>query len=100
MTYGSVHINFFHLLCPKSVLHVSICLYAFIKFYTMNIKCRVLKLLLIDYMANRFWGILCLSLLFSWQFYTIWILVNLHESAPVTGIRYSRYVHLSIVAFG
>ncbi|KAI3446313.1 hypothetical protein Pfo_002978 [Paulownia fortunei] len=47
-----------------------------------------------------FWGIVCLSLAFSWQLYTIWLLVNLHESASQTGIRYSRYLHLSIVAFG
>ncbi|XP_057769160.1 lysine histidine transporter-like 7 [Salvia miltiorrhiza] len=47
-----------------------------------------------------FWGILCLSIAFSWQLYTKWLLVNLHESFPVTGIRYSRFVHLSIVAFG
>lgn len=37
---------------------------------------------------------------FSWQLYTTWLLVNLHESSPVSGIRYSRFVHLSILAFG
>nr|GMC79675.1 lysine histidine transporter-like 8 [Ipomoea batatas] len=44
------------------------------------------------------WGIICLSLLFVWQLYTIWLLVDLHESP--TGTRFSRYVHLAIVAFG
>ncbi|KAL0365722.1 UNVERIFIED_CONTAM: Lysine histidine transporter-like 8 [Sesamum angustifolium] len=47
-----------------------------------------------------FWGILLLSLVFSWQLYTIWLLVNLHEPSPQTGVRYSRFLHLSIVAFG
>ncbi|XP_019169642.1 PREDICTED: lysine histidine transporter-like 8 [Ipomoea nil] len=44
------------------------------------------------------WGIICLSLLFVWQLYTIWLLVDLHEST--TGTRFSRYVHLATVAFG
>ncbi|KAI8024989.1 Lysine histidine transporter-like 8 [Camellia lanceoleosa] len=44
------------------------------------------------------WGIVCLSMAFGWQLYTIWVLVHLHESAP--GTRYSRYVHLAIAAFG
>ncbi|OMO91999.1 Amino acid transporter, transmembrane [Corchorus olitorius] len=44
------------------------------------------------------WGIICLSMAFIWQLYTIWLLVNLHE--PVPGTRYSRFVRLSIVAFG
>nr|GLL28397.1 lysine histidine transporter-like 8 [Ipomoea trifida] len=45
------------------------------------------------------WGIICLSLLFVWQLYTIWLLVDLHESTT-TGTRFSRYTHLAIVAFG
>ncbi|KAG8368029.1 hypothetical protein BUALT_Bualt15G0002700 [Buddleja alternifolia] len=46
------------------------------------------------------WGIICLSVAFAWQLYTIWLLVNLHESTPnITGIRYSRYLQLSMVAF-
>nr|GEW13466.1 lysine histidine transporter-like 8 [Tanacetum cinerariifolium] len=45
-----------------------------------------------------FWGILSLSLAFVWQLYTIGLLVNLHESVPHT--RYSRYLQLSIAAFG
>ncbi|XP_022749214.1 lysine histidine transporter-like 7 [Durio zibethinus] len=44
------------------------------------------------------WGIICLSIAFMWQLYTIWLLVNLHE--PVPGTRYSRLVRLSIFAFG
>ncbi|KAL8060114.1 hypothetical protein ABFX02_02G003200 [Erythranthe guttata] len=47
-----------------------------------------------------FWGIICLTVAYSWQLYTIWLLVNLHEPSPQSGIRYSRYLHLSIVAFG
>jgi len=39
-----------------------------------------------------------LSVAFVWQLYTIWILVRLHES--VAGIRYSRYLHLAMAAFG
>ncbi|KAI3499270.1 hypothetical protein L1887_35065 [Cichorium endivia] len=44
------------------------------------------------------WGILCLCVAFVWQLYTIGLLVSLHES--VSGTRYSRYLQLSIVAFG
>ncbi|XP_042983790.1 lysine histidine transporter-like 8 [Carya illinoinensis] len=44
------------------------------------------------------WGIICWSLAFVWQLYTIWLLTRLHES--LHGIRYSRYLHLSIAAFG
>ncbi|KAK9286703.1 hypothetical protein L1049_015106 [Liquidambar formosana] len=44
------------------------------------------------------WGIICLSLAFAWQLYTIWLLVQLHE--PVPGTRYSRYLQLSMAAFG
>ncbi|KAK9271236.1 hypothetical protein L1049_026826 [Liquidambar formosana] len=44
------------------------------------------------------WGILCLSLAFIWQLYTLWLLVQLHES--VAGMRYSRYLWLSMAAFG
>ncbi|KAL7207038.1 hypothetical protein ACSBR2_019683 [Camellia fascicularis] len=43
-------------------------------------------------------GMVCLSMAFGWQLYTIWVLVHLHESAP--GTRYSRYLHLAIAAFG
>ncbi|GJW16226.1 lysine histidine transporter-like 8 protein [Tanacetum coccineum] len=45
-----------------------------------------------------FWGITCLSVAFMWQFYTIGLLVSLHESVP--GTRYSRYLHLLMAAFG
>lgn len=44
------------------------------------------------------WGILCLSLTFIWQMYTLWLLVQLHE--PGSGPRYSRYLRLSMAAFG
>lgn len=44
------------------------------------------------------WGILCLSLAFGWQLYTLWLLIQLHESA--SGTRYSRYLRLSMAAFG
>uniref|UniRef100_A0A803MXH8 Amino acid transporter transmembrane domain-containing protein n=1 Tax=Chenopodium quinoa TaxID=63459 RepID=A0A803MXH8_CHEQI len=44
------------------------------------------------------WGITCLSLGFIWQLYTTWLLIQLHESE--NGTRYSRYLRLSIAAFG
>nr|XP_004292279.2 PREDICTED: lysine histidine transporter-like 8 [Fragaria vesca subsp. vesca]XP_011458072.1 PREDICTED: lysine histidine transporter-like 8 [Fragaria vesca subsp. vesca] len=44
------------------------------------------------------WGIICLSIVCSWKFYTMSLLVRLHESD--SGIRYSRYVHLAVTAFG
>ncbi|KAL9231875.1 hypothetical protein vseg_007040 [Gypsophila vaccaria] len=45
------------------------------------------------------WGIICLTLAFIWQLYTLYLLVHLHESTE-TGLRYSRYITLCIVAFG
>ncbi|KAL5778321.1 hypothetical protein ACOSP7_011247 [Xanthoceras sorbifolium] len=44
------------------------------------------------------WGIVCLSLIFMWQLYTLWLLIQLHESE--SGTRYSRYLRLSMAAFG
>lgn len=46
----------------------------------------------------RAWGLACLSLIFMWQLYTLWLLIQLHESE--SGIRYSRYLRLSMAAFG
>lgn len=46
----------------------------------------------------RVWGILGLSLGFMWQLYALWILTQLHESE--SGVRYSRYLQLSLKAFG
>ncbi|XWS29142.1 hypothetical protein CRYUN_Cryun24cG0002900 [Craigia yunnanensis] len=45
------------------------------------------------------WGLISLTLAFMWQFYTLWILVQLHESTE-NGKRYSRYVQLADAAFG
>ncbi|XP_047312685.1 lysine histidine transporter-like 8 [Impatiens glandulifera] len=45
------------------------------------------------------WGIICTSIAFIWQLYTLYLLVQLHES-PETGIRYSRYLQLSNATFG
>ncbi|XVE56248.1 hypothetical protein DITRI_Ditri03aG0223100 [Diplodiscus trichospermus] len=44
------------------------------------------------------WGVTCLSLAFTWQLYTLWLLIQLHESE--SGMRYSRYLRLSMAAFG
>ena len=51
-----------------------------------------------NFIGCRAWAIICLSLAFVWQLYTIFILVGLHES--VSGIRYSRYLQLAKVSFG
>ncbi|CAK9165842.1 unnamed protein product [Ilex paraguariensis] len=45
------------------------------------------------------WGIICLTLAFIWQLYTLYLLVQLHESTE-TGIRYSRYMQLATATFG
>ncbi|CAO2813692.1 unnamed protein product [Amaranthus hypochondriacus] len=45
------------------------------------------------------WGIICLTLIFAWQLYTLYLLVQLHESTE-TGLRYSRYFSLCMAAFG
>lgn len=45
------------------------------------------------------WGVICLTLAFIWQLYTLWILVQLHESVE-NGVRYSRYLQLFGLTFG
>ncbi|XVF62259.1 hypothetical protein PTKIN_Ptkin08bG0203000 [Pterospermum kingtungense] len=45
------------------------------------------------------WGLISLTILYIWQFYTLWILVQLHESTE-NGKRYSRYIQLADAAFG
>ncbi|XP_041012364.1 lysine histidine transporter-like 8 [Juglans microcarpa x Juglans regia] len=45
------------------------------------------------------WGIISLTLAFIWQLYTLYLLVELHESTE-TGLRYSRYMQLCSEAFG
>ncbi|XP_028765516.1 lysine histidine transporter-like 8 [Neltuma alba] len=45
------------------------------------------------------WGITCLCIAFSWQLYTLWLLIHLHESHPA-GARHSRYLRLATAAFG
>ncbi|GLT42987.1 hypothetical protein SLA2020_169640 [Shorea laevis] len=44
------------------------------------------------------WSILCLLVAYTWKLYSTWLLVHLHE--PVPGTRHSRYLRLSITAFG
>ncbi|KAL8098389.1 hypothetical protein AgCh_031227 [Apium graveolens] len=45
-----------------------------------------------------YWGIISFTIGYLWQLYTTWLLVDLHESVP-PGIRYSRFMHLSVAAF-
>ncbi|KAJ9673378.1 hypothetical protein PVL29_023137 [Vitis rotundifolia] len=45
------------------------------------------------------WGVICLTIAFVWQMYTLCLLVKLHES-PETGVRYSRYLHICQATFG
>ncbi|OMO91998.1 Amino acid transporter, transmembrane [Corchorus olitorius] len=45
------------------------------------------------------WGIINLTIAFIWQLYTLYILVQLHESTD-TGMRYSRYLQLCSATFG
>ncbi|KAJ8767003.1 hypothetical protein K2173_012512 [Erythroxylum novogranatense] len=45
------------------------------------------------------WGVICLTLAFLWQLYTLYILVQLHES-PEHGVRYSRYMQLASATLG
>lgn len=47
---------------------------------------------------DRAWGTICLMLVFAWQLYTMWLLIQLHESG--SGKRYSRYLPLSMEVFG
>ncbi|GAA0150772.1 hypothetical protein LIER_09635 [Lithospermum erythrorhizon] len=45
------------------------------------------------------WGIISLALAFIWQLYTLYLMVQLHESVE-TGIRFSRYLQLASATFG
>ncbi|KAL5214453.1 hypothetical protein ABZP36_003605 [Zizania latifolia] len=45
------------------------------------------------------WAIVCLTMAFVWQLYTLWLLVKLHEPVA-SGTRYSRYMHLATTGFG
>ncbi|XP_050370590.1 lysine histidine transporter-like 8 [Argentina anserina] len=45
------------------------------------------------------WGIICLTVAFIWQLYTLYLLVHLHENIE-TGVRYSRYMQLFSLTFG
>ncbi|EEF33958.1 lysine histidine transporter-like 8 [Ricinus communis] len=45
------------------------------------------------------WGIIFLTLTFIWQLYTLYLLVQLHESTE-HGIRFSRYMQLANATFG
>ena len=47
----------------------------------------------------RTWGIINLTVAFIWQLYTLYLLVQLHESTE-TGMRYSRYLQLCGATFG
>ncbi|XP_038886849.1 lysine histidine transporter-like 8 [Benincasa hispida] len=44
-------------------------------------------------------GIISLTVAFIWQLYTLYLMVQLHESTE-TGLRYSRYLHLFSASFG
>ncbi|WOG84206.1 hypothetical protein DCAR_0103388 [Daucus carota subsp. sativus] len=63
----------------------------------MGLQSFVLPVALVS--LGWYWGIISLTIGYVWQLYTIWLLVNLHESVP-PGIRYSRFMHLSVTAFG
>ncbi|GAA0175019.1 hypothetical protein Leryth_017609 [Lithospermum erythrorhizon] len=43
------------------------------------------------------YGIISFIVIFVWQLYTLWLLIQLHEFG---GRRYSRYLRLSMAAFG
>ncbi|KAF2302177.1 hypothetical protein GH714_033535 [Hevea brasiliensis] len=45
------------------------------------------------------WGVIYMTLTFIWQLYTLFLLVQLHESVE-QGIRYSRYMQLANATFG
>ncbi|KAK6946511.1 Amino acid transporter, transmembrane domain [Dillenia turbinata] len=45
------------------------------------------------------WAIICLTLAFIWQLYTLYLLVQLHENTE-TMTRYCRYLQLASATFG
>ncbi|KAK3038861.1 hypothetical protein RJ639_028583 [Escallonia herrerae] len=70
-------------------------------FHTLSSGIGVQALLLPLAFATLGWagGIVSLTTAFAWQLYTLWLLIQLHESVP-SGTRYSRYLRLSVAAFG
>ncbi|KAK4848280.1 hypothetical protein QYF36_011206 [Acer negundo] len=46
-----------------------------------------------------FWGVTVFAMALIWQLYTLYVLVQLHESVE-TGVRYSRYIQLCGATFG
>ncbi|PHT85026.1 Lysine histidine transporter-like 8 [Capsicum annuum] len=82
---GNAYYAAFHTLSSGIGVQVLLLPLAFVTLGCMVSDCRI-------------WGIISLSLVFIWQLYTLWLLIQLHESAP--GLRYSPYLHLSMAAFG
>lgn len=72
--------------------------YAAFHVLNSNIGFQALMLPLAFATLGWAWGTVCLTVAFIWQLYSIFLLVQLHESVP--GIRHSRYLFLAMAAFG
>ncbi|CAL5212472.1 unnamed protein product [Lathyrus oleraceus] len=72
--------------------------YAAFHILNSNIGFQALMLPLAFSTLGWIWGSVCLSIAFIWQLYTIFLLIELHES--VSGKRHSRYLFLAMSAFG
>ncbi|KAL9296235.1 hypothetical protein ACSQ67_022131 [Phaseolus vulgaris] len=72
--------------------------YAAFHVLNSNIGFQALMLPLAFATLGWAWGTACLTVAFIWQLYSIFLLVQLHESVP--GIRHSRYLFLAMAAFG
>lgn len=103
---GNAYYAAFHTLCAgigiqALVLPVA---FTFLGWYVINsFQSKLAKIKVkcdhISVMDCRSWGIICLTLAFTWQLYTLYLLVQLHENVE-SGIRYSRYMQLATATFG
>lgn len=89
--------SFFQEFNPNSLSHILLLLQIVLIFYLLRVEWKT-YFKLMSLVTCRSWGIICLTIAYFWQLYTLWILVQLHEAVP--GRRYNRYVELAQAAFG
>ncbi|XP_057511306.1 lysine histidine transporter-like 4 [Actinidia eriantha] len=66
-------------------------------FHTLSSGIGIQAFILPVSFLGQTWGIICLTIAFIWQLYTLYLLMQFHESTE-TGIRYSSYMQLSSAA--
>lgn len=67
--------------------------------FISRIPCFSMLCFYLNFLFFRTWGLINFTGAFIWQLYTLYLLVQLHES-PENGMRYCRYLQLCGAAFG